>query len=86
MPPAVRRLAFAGADAPAPVQTRVGGDFWFRGDAAAGAAIKALAGHVAPALAGLSAEALLQLDYLMARDDVIPAYLGGASGLCALGG
>jgi len=69
----------------APVQRRAGPDYWFVAQPALTAPIAALAGEVAALLAPLGREALLQLDHACVRNHAVPAYLGGATGLAALG-
>ncbi|GGY89905.1 enoyl-CoA hydratase-related protein [Novosphingobium colocasiae] len=80
--PALRTALVGGAaDGTAPVQTRVGADFWVRGQADQMAALSRLSATCAPLVADLDETALLQLDHALARSGTIPAYLGGTKGL-----
>lgn len=83
--PDLRKADFAADAQPGtPMQDRVGTDFWFRSNPELATEIARLANAAAEAIAGLSQEQILQLDHACARDAVVPAYLGGASGLAAL--
>jgi 3-hydroxyacyl-CoA dehydrogenase/enoyl-CoA hydratase/3-hydroxybutyryl-CoA epimerase len=83
--PGLRKAGFgAGTATITPVQNRVGADFWFRSDPAIATAISQLGDAVAETIASLSPEETLQLDHASARAEVVPAYLGGASGLASL--
>lgn len=73
-------------DVVAPVQSRVRDDYWFTTEEPVNSSIRALARSLAPIAAGLSDEELLQADHITVRDTLIPAYLGGLSGLSSLAG
>lgn len=67
-----------------PAQQRIGVGFWFEGSLDAAQAVAALAVDIAPLSAKLSPAELLQADHAVARNGIIPAYLGGLSGLASL--
>jgi 3-hydroxyacyl-CoA dehydrogenase/enoyl-CoA hydratase/3-hydroxybutyryl-CoA epimerase len=83
--PALRLALFGKAEEHSPpVRTRAGADFWVREEPQVMAALAPLAQTCAPLVANLDPTALLQLDHALARDGVIPAYIGGVKGLSEL--
>lgn len=81
--PALRQALFArGTERHAPARTRVGQNFWVRERPETRKAVAELADACAAAAAALDDTAMLQLDYALARDGVVPAYVGGINGLC----
>lgn len=80
--PALHDALFGPAEAGrAPVRTRAGDDFWVREQPQVLAALSALSGELSDLVAGLDDTAALQLDHALARDGVIPAYIGGVKGI-----
>lgn len=67
-----------------PAQDNVAARFWFENDAELTSAIRGLGAYAARALAGLGDTQRLELDHLLAVKSLVPAYLGGATGLAAL--
>ncbi|WP_068076038.1 enoyl-CoA hydratase-related protein [Novosphingobium lentum] len=72
-----------GTDQSAPVQPAVAADYWFRSHSEAAAAMRTLAQPLAGIVASLSDDDRLQVDFKVCEAGVIPAYLGGVSGLIA---
>lgn len=64
-----------------PVQNRVGEDFWICGHPELLDSLRGFAEQFASATRDLDEAERLQLDYLLAHERTIPAYLGGLSGL-----
>ncbi|WP_404476912.1 enoyl-CoA hydratase-related protein [Novosphingobium sp. BL-52-GroH] len=83
--PGLRKAFFVdrGADA-GPVQTRAGRDLWIRANDEAMIALAALYARCEPLVADFDDVARLQLDHALARSGVVPAYLGGLSGIGGL--
>lgn len=80
--PALRDALFVAAEpGRAPIRTRAGADFWVREQPAVLGAVASLSNELDGLVAGLDDTAALQLDHALARDGVIPAYLGGVKGL-----
>ncbi len=67
----------------APVQDRIGDDFWFRSDAATAAAVIDICEATAPFMRQLDEGQLLLVEHQLAAAGIIPAYLGGLGGLHA---
>lgn len=67
-----------------PVQNCVATRFWFEHDPALCAAIHSLSSVAQRAVADLDDVQQLQLDHLLAIERIVPAYLGGATGLAEL--
>lgn len=68
----------------APVQRRVGADYWLRSQPALLAALGEAAAKAAALIEPLPEAERLQLDHACVRNGAVPAYLGGATGLAAL--
>ncbi|MGB3930097.1 MAG: enoyl-CoA hydratase-related protein [Sphingobium sp.] len=68
----------------APVQRRVGTDFWLRGRPAAMAALMELSQDCSGIVADMDDITRLQLDHALARTLVVPAYIGGLAGMAEL--
>ena len=64
-------------------QDRLGEGFWFRSDDALAKAVCRIRDATAPIMLQLNQEQLLLVDHQLAADRIIPAYLGGLSGLHA---
>jgi 3-hydroxyacyl-CoA dehydrogenase / enoyl-CoA hydratase / 3-hydroxybutyryl-CoA epimerase len=65
----------------APVRTRAGKGFWVLERLETRQALAELADACSAATAALDEIAMLQLDHALARDGIIPAYVGGIKGL-----
>lgn len=80
--PELRRVGLLGSEAAtAPLQTRVGQGFWLSQQPHLLVEAVALAESLAPLMSGLASEELLEADYMLAAGRIVPAYLGGFSGL-----
>ena len=80
--PELCRVGLLGSEAAtAPVQTRAGHGFWLLQQPHLLVEAVALAETLAPLMSGLASEELLEADYLLAASRIVPAYLGGLSGL-----
>ena len=66
-----------------PAQTGVGDDFWFKADQAVLAAVQGISANANTITREISPASLLLLDHALAAESIIPAYLGGVSGLAA---
>lgn len=64
-------------------QDRLGEGFWFRSDDALAEAVCRIRDATVPIMLQLNQEQLLLVDHQLAADHIIPAYLGGLSGLHA---
>lgn len=83
--PELRKAGFMGRmDAVSPVQARPAEGYWLEDQAALSATVHALAGRIAPLVEDLNEAQILRLDHLVCRDETVPSYLGGISGLLAL--
>ena len=80
--PALRDALFIGAEAGrAPIRTRAGADFWVREQPQVLQALTSLSRELDDLVSALDETAALQLDHALARDGVIPAYIGGVKGI-----
>ena len=79
--PDLRKVGLGSSKGIAPVQDRIGEDFWVRSQAPLMAALAPLGAQVATLIAALSPAEQLQLDHAVVRAGAVPAYLGGATGL-----
>lgn len=80
--PAFRRALFArGAAKQAVVRTRAGKTFWLRDQPELRRPLAELTEACSAATTELNELALLQLDHVLSRDGIIPAYVGGIKGL-----
>ena len=66
-----------------PEQAQVGVDFWFKSDGALLAAAQGISTKTGAIMRNLSPASRLLLDHVVAAEGIIPAYLGGISGLAA---
>lgn len=83
--PDLARAGFGGnGPQQAPVQRRVGADYWLRSQPALLAALGGAAAKAAALVEPLSEAERLQLDHACVRNGAVPAYLGGATGLAGL--
>lgn len=83
--PSLARAGFGAKVAEAgPVQDRVGPGFWLEGQPALLAAIKDLGEICAASVSALGEVEKLQLDHAVVKAELLPAYIGGATGLVAL--
>lgn len=83
--PDFRRAFFVQGEADAPpVQARAGRDLWIKAHGEAMAALSVLYAQAEPLVAEFDEVARLQLDHALARSGVVPAYLGGLSGISEL--
>ena len=64
-----------------PVRPAIAHEYWFRSQPAVERAIRNLAHRLQGPISALSDEERLQVDFLMCEAGVIPAYLGGITGL-----
>ncbi len=67
-----------------PVQDRIAPGFWLEGQSALMAALKDLGAACAVGADALSEGEKLQLDHAVMKAELLPAYIGGATGLIAL--
>lgn len=80
--PDLRRVGLLGNEASlAPVRTRAARDLWLMHQPQLLAQVAALAERLASVQSRLNDEDMLEADYLLASQRIIPAYLGGLSGL-----
>ncbi len=79
--PALGGAGFAPGSRTIPLQHRAAPGFWFENQPEIAGALRAMAAEVNTACSALSECELLQLDHALTRDGVVPAYLGGATGL-----
>lgn len=83
--PDLKKALFA-ADGGArmPVRERASDDLWVKEQPAVIAALRSLSGQYASIARDLDEMCLLQIDYVLARAGVVPAYLGGLTGILQL--
>jgi 3-hydroxyacyl-CoA dehydrogenase/enoyl-CoA hydratase/3-hydroxybutyryl-CoA epimerase len=81
--PELRSAGLLAGSAIKPVQEGVGEDFWFKSVPEVNAAILGILADCTAITRGLDAAKLLLLDHALALEGIIPAYLGGLSGLAA---
>lgn len=81
--PALGKAGF-GAGVQTPVQTRVADEFWVSSDPDVWPCLDALGKGISPLIADLAEDEKLQLDHLIVRRGLVPAYLGGATGIVVL--
>lgn len=82
--PALAKAGFAPGTLSEPVQHRPSAGFWFQDQPAVAAALREVGTKVRDLASSLAETELLQLDHLLTRNTVVPAYLGGAAGLAEL--
>jgi 3-hydroxyacyl-CoA dehydrogenase / enoyl-CoA hydratase / 3-hydroxybutyryl-CoA epimerase len=82
--PALRRAGLLGGEGAAVAQRRAGEGFWLDGQPELREGVIALGAICTEFAAELSLDQQLQLDHCLASQAVIPAYLGGLTGLLAL--
>ncbi|WP_439620174.1 enoyl-CoA hydratase-related protein [Hyphomonas sp.] len=81
--PALAKAGF-GEHAQGPVQTRAADELWASVNPDTRACLAELGTRIVPLIADFAADEQLQLDHLIVRQGLVPAYLGGASGIVAL--
>lgn len=79
--PALSGAGFDPGSRTIPVQHCAAPGFWFENQPEIVGALRAMAAEIQAACSVLSESELLQLDHALAREGVVPAYLGGATGL-----
>lgn len=82
--PGLANALFGGAPAASPVRRRAGAGLWIADQPGLLSAIAPLAQVCREALASLSEQERLQLDHAVVRNGMVPAYLGGATGIAGL--
>lgn len=84
--PLLGQAGFLGSEvAPLPARVRTGPGLWLE-QPEAFELVSKLAQELATASSSLSGDERLEVDYLLARDRIIPAYLGSLTGLLELAG
>jgi 3-hydroxyacyl-CoA dehydrogenase / enoyl-CoA hydratase / 3-hydroxybutyryl-CoA epimerase len=82
--PALSQAGFSPGTWPEPVQLQAAAGFWFETQPAVAAAVHELADQLRKVCAELTASEALQLDHAVVLGGLVPAYLGGVTGLAQL--